>query len=355
MSVRSQARDWVTPERLEACKFFYRGADASEMLKHLATYTDKDFDVLALYSTKVAEHLEPLGDLRVGIAKGDNWKGAARTLMGAGYVLKSPSGRVMTGNEKKKTGEQPLCATTQAGDVFFIFPPQDFPERLRDGDIDMVVGAGYDIQVNYAMVPNLNLNGEMANPETRIEAMRKELERSECGIPLVHLGYSPVVSVLMTRRDGGLRQLGEMRKRRANTGLSEYPHILDQYGRYAEVPFNRIKKATGGAETQLMAGFADVASDVVQTGGSLIGAIGGIRLIRGDNGKVVRVNYSDAWALASPHAMADAGKKDRIDMFAKRLGTGVATARALEPDLFMPLYEDGLQEYEIAETRIGDA
>jgi hypothetical protein len=329
-----------------ARKFYNNDADFDN---HVGSYTEKDFEVFEKYINAIETGYLPLDGLVIGIAKGDNLQGAIRTLLACGYILAGPNGRVLTGNEKKKTGEQPTDATTQYGDVIAIFPPQDFPARLADGDVDVVLAAGYDIQVNASKVPNLNLNGEMSNPDTRELAMYQELKRTDC-VPLVHMGCKPVVSVLMAKRNGNFRELSDLQGR-ANVGMSEYTHILREYGKFTNTRFNRIKYSTGGTEAQVIAGFADVGLDVTQSGTQINDDIVRLRLVRNGDGKIIIANYSDTWALASPKVQG--AKSDKVENFSERISKGIVIVREMEPELFNALYEEGLARYDEREEEMG--
>ena len=318
---------------------------------YTSSMTNKDFETIGMYGEQMlsGENGSICGR-KVLMPKGDLWKGAARSMMAAGYILCRSDGKLLTGNEAKKTGEQTPDVITQSGDVIWAIPPQDFGERLIDGDVDIVIGGGYDITVDSAKVPHLNLNGQMSNPATREEAMYIELQRAGF-VPLGHLAYSPVVSVLLTKRDGDIRCLDDMRKRDV-VGMSEYRHILSEFGDHSKTRLTRVKNSSGETEGQLMAGFADFGTDVVETAGSINRGIDKIRLVVDDDGEIVRVNYSTPWILSTPEAMGEYG--DEIQAFAKRVRAGNLITRFLEPGLFNTEYEDGLAKYEKAAALLDD-
>lgn len=291
------------------------------------------------------------GDANLAIAKGDLFRGVVVVARKAEYKFydsvaateaheKGERPQPLTGDEDKGKGLAVLYVRDDLRGKGFdpdkfnpryaenletvcVLPPQDFPERMREGVIDVAIGAGYDIQTDASGLSPLELNGDIHNSETRIEAMGVELVR--CGYhPIVCLEYKPTVIAAITRRDSGVRFLGDMKNGDVPV-VTELKHIGEEFRQREGLP-GRMKPAFGGADGQALGGLVPVAFDVVETGGNMRKhqAIG--TFVRDDMGEIVRITYSLPFAIARREAYNN-GLRPEIEELQERLALGVTEAK----------------------------
>lgn len=313
-----------------------------------------------------------LGGVRMGLPKGDLYEGAIKIMKEAGYSLFDPASVIgtgrqipqpLTGNEpsrevppfayirdnKKGGGFDPnrglrdIEEIDAAGDVVVLVRPQEFRNLMvNEKKIDVGV-VGYDLEINYAELDPLELNGAIHNPALRTGIMQEDLSRCSY-TPLLCAEYKPTGHVLFVRRGGGIRCLDDLKNGKRREGISEFSHMSRQYAykNGLNVGFAR-RDAFGGVDDQVSAGLYDVGQDLLETCKKLEKYAFKVTLVRNGDGKVVIVSFSKPWIVANNEAINNNGNK--IYELSDRLACGVRRAKRKGPtrNLFAERYMDFLK------------
>ncbi len=183
-------------------------------------------------SREVLEGLKRYGR-EVAIAMGDNFP-SIRVLKEMGISLYHPITKTeLTGYEKKYrdgSGQPSLAYFDKDDESSFvsIFPPQDFPSRLKEGLIKIVIGAGYDIQLNSANIADIEyLNGSYDNPAEREKVMERQLNK--IGYRGVNLELKPVTYPLLALREHKVETLDDLKKKSDMIAISEMPNLMYKF------------------------------------------------------------------------------------------------------------------------------
>ncbi|MEM5798149.1 MAG: hypothetical protein QXG26_01990 [Candidatus Aenigmatarchaeota archaeon] len=255
---------------------------------------------------------------KIAIASGDNYGPAISALHAIGIELygcyienDKEIFKKLTGNETKnrnyssstkhgtESNIQPPRAYFEPNDegpFIPIIPPQDFPNYMKYKKLEIVVGAGYDIQINECGIENPPLNGKFKDPNEWDEVMEKGLLKAKQ--KGVNLNQKPVMFPLLAYRKIGADELKDLKYKKKIEALSEFPHIFEEFCKEKGIPLSNMVKVYGRAEYQLGSGFAHIGTDIVETGNSILADIERIRIIY-DNGEPVVIMYSMPWLLTT--------------------------------------------------------
>lgn len=301
----------------------------------------------------------PFGDLNVVCALGDHYSGSIRILRNAGIELYNPekieNGRLapLTGDECKRvegkivnhapdfalfTDDPEYDSNTPRIAIFY---PQDHPMFLEKGKIDMAIGPGYDILINYTR-ERLILNGEFKEESERESLMRDELNKKAGYKVAVPLGFKPVVFNLVTNQKY-LRTLHDMKKYgKRITGLTVCPHILREFFRQKKIK-GEVLAGFGAIEAMLKAGCGNVMSDVTETGRSLEDDDSLWWIVDEETGELEIVTYTGPFLVVSESGYKKESKI--IDELVEKLegdGGAIEATRKQYPEMFKEKYRNFL-------------
>ncbi len=297
---------------------------------------------------------------RFAVAVGDNYIGIRPLITGGIEMYDGVTGKSLTGFEKKSRNGEIDGNPVQPSRIYLNsecnephasgMPPQEFPNRMSEGLIDVAICAGYDIMVNNAGM-RVHLNGEMNNPSTRTANMIEDLK--EAGYLGVSLGVKPVAFPIIASRSPKyhrrINTLDDLRQTNVDA-ISEVSEVLRQYGKKKGIHFKNIRQAFGGADNQVASGLFPIGSDLLETGGNILKHARWVVPVVDEDGKMCIVTYSEPFLLVGEKPY----KRDKPffdDLFQFTKGC-VEASRVNEPELFAERYVGFLQRFREKEAKL---
>jgi hypothetical protein len=294
---------------------------------------------------------------QIGIASGDNFP-SIKILKNMGIELYHPQTlEPLTGDEKKvrdvNRNGQPSFAYLDPKDREFyvsIFPPQDFPDRLKRNVIKIAIGAGYDLQVDASSIKYIKyLNGSFSDPREREDIMKKQLEL--LGYKGIYLGIKPVFYPLIAHRRSEIKTIDDITKKKDITVVSETPNIMKKFCSEKKFDIKDVRKAYGGADNQVICGLFPLGTDIVETGNSLCSYADKVRLVKDEDGKLITVIYSATWLLTTENEYKN--NKKFFDELFELVKNARDDLKTKNPELFEEKFADFQARFEKEEKRLG--
>jgi len=268
-------------------------------------------------ATKIVEELEGR-KVRIVCAKGDLYPAVnvlRRLYKQAGYELYDKNGRVITGEEDEE-GKPDLIYTKLHRDPFVVLRPQNFSELLSREEPILVVGAGYDIEMDdflemerrtdhnpdlppefkHKLVDDFRLNGSLEDPKTREAIMMGQIKMA--GLKGVDLKFKPTITMMIASTRWDICTLYDVP---SGPGVSELRALSEMYMIKKGEKATHIQRIPRGADTRVIGGLNPCGTDIVESGNTLDGYLkkGEIRVVRDGKGKPAVVTRSHPFMLVS--------------------------------------------------------
>lgn len=295
---------------------------------------------------------------KTGIALGDNYLSIRPYINGGIEMFDGVTRESLTGFEKKNRGQNKDRTPTQPSRIYFDpkckgphasgMPPQEFPDRMRDGLIEIAIGAGYDIMANSAG-KKVHLNGNMNDRKQRRINMLKDLENA--GYRGVSLGVKPVAFPLIASKEPlnyngePIRTFEDLKSANVEV-ISEIASIVKQYGKEKGMKFRSVKQAYGGADRQVAGGLFPVGSDLMERGSVVLENARFVApIVDKNNGQseLCIITYSEPFTLVTEQAY----KRERafFDVLFAFTEDCVTLTMEEEPELFEEKYLGFIERY----------
>lgn len=185
-----------------------------------------------------------------------------------------------------------------------VLRPQRFRDHADRGELDIFVGAGYDLEIHQLVLEalkegreiNIPLNGSFTDPDKGTDIMIEALH--QCGYALaVPIGIKKVRYPVIAGRSTGIRNLNDLR--RDHTFESE--NVAVMFYLFEKGIESEFLLAPGGSDDAVFLGLRDAAADLVETGKSLIDNVKSVRLVY-ENGEPADVMRSTSFLTVSKMA-----------------------------------------------------
>ncbi len=292
---------------------------------------------------------------KTGIAKGDNFVVAMLYQQDPNTRLFYDDGRVVTGWEATRHRDGASIKDSEISQperMFFDYPPneneyikvirpQRFGMDVRNGNLTILVGAGFDLEVHDFLIngdkrhlgrSGIPLNGHLSEPDKRNEIMVETLERF--GYPFaVPIGMKQVAYPIIAGRSTDIFKINDLTEEHVVESVNA---ACGLYLREKDIP-SKFVLAPSGSDDATFLGHADSAADVFETGRSLIKHIKDVRLVF-ENDEPAVVMYSTSFFLV--HKDAYMGDKDFYYDYGQWIKEGVETLKNSEDPLVKDLFKD---------------